>query len=59
MLENDTLTQTREPERARAVFAQEDLELIRVAIGHYLREVTDPATSVKYSNLYHRLGRIA
>lgn len=55
-----TDTQTRpEPTRSRAVFSQEDFGLIRTAIAHYLREVQDQPDSVKYANLYHRLGRVS
>jgi len=46
-------------ERARAVFSQQDFELIRVAIAHYMKEVEDKPEAIKYSNLFHRLGRIA
>ncbi|WP_031310328.1 hypothetical protein [Sphingobium sp. C100] len=49
----------RQPTRSRAVFSQEDFGLIRTAIAHYLREVQDQPESVKYANLYHRLGRVA
>ncbi|MBZ9649470.1 hypothetical protein K9B33_18190 [Sphingobium sp. 3R8] len=55
----DTIAHTREPTRSRAVFSQEDFGLIRTAIAHYLREVQDQPESVKYANLYHRLGRVA
>jgi len=48
-----------QPERSRAVFSQQDFELIRVAIAHYLQELKDKPEAVKYSNLYHRLGRIS
>lgn len=48
-----------EPSRSRAVFSQEDFGLIRTAIAHYLREVQDKPESVKYANLYHRLGRVS
>lgn len=51
-------TQATEIQRSRAVFSSEDFELIRTAVGHYLRVVKDETESVKYSNLYHRLGRI-
>lgn len=54
----DTTTKP-EPARSRAVFSQEDFSLIRTAIAHYLREVQDKPESVKYANLYHRLGRVA
>jgi len=50
---------TIQPERSRAVFSQEDFELIRTAISHYAREIKDRPEAVKYSNLYHRLGRVA
>ena len=48
------------PRNARAVFSTEDFRLMRAAVVHYLRqpEVQDGADSVKYSNLYHRLGRL-
>ncbi|EQB31957.1 hypothetical protein [Sphingobium ummariense] len=55
---SDTL-ETPQPARSRAVFSQEDFGLIRTAIAHYLREVQDQPESVKYANLYHRLGRVA
>ena len=48
-----------QPARSRAVFSQEDFGLIRTAIAHYLKEVQDQPESVKYANLYHRLGRVA
>jgi predicted Zn-dependent peptidase len=47
------------PARTRAVFSREDFGLIRTAIAHYLREVQDQPESVKYANLYHRLGRVS
>ncbi len=47
-----------EPARARAVFSTEDFKLLRTAVVHYLQEVKDSPESVKYSNLYHRLGRL-
>ncbi|QGP80239.1 hypothetical protein [Sphingobium sp. CAP-1] len=58
----DTIEQTTghpQPARSRAVFSQEDFGLIRTAIAHYLKEVQDQPESVKYANLYHRLGRVA
>ncbi|MER9489945.1 hypothetical protein NKI50_28975 [Mesorhizobium sp. M0563] len=48
-----------QPERSRAVFSQEDFDLIRVAVAHYLQVVRDQPEAMKYSNLYHRLGRIS
>lgn len=47
-----------EPQRARPVFSTEDFALIRTAVAHYVREVKDGPDSIKYSNLYHRLGRV-
>lgn len=52
-------TETSQPTRSRAVFSQEDFGLIRAAISHYLTEIQDQPESVKYANLYHRLGRVA
>lgn len=48
-----------EPQRSRAVFSSEDFKLIRTAVARYLQEVQDKPESVKYANLYHRLGRVA
>jgi hypothetical protein len=50
-----------EPTRSRAVFSPEDFALLKTAVGHYmtLPEVQDSPASIKFSNLYHRLGRIA
>lgn len=45
-----------EPQRARAVLSTEDFKLIREAVLHYLRQIEDSPESVKFSNLYHRLG---
>ncbi|MEJ7934576.1 hypothetical protein WG907_09940 [Sphingobium sp. AN558] len=47
-----------EPTRSRAVFSTEDFSLIRTAVGDYLQKVKDQPESVKYANLYHRLGRL-
>ncbi len=47
-----------EPTRSRAVFSTEDFTLIRTAVGDYLQKVKDSPESVKYANLYHRLGRL-
>jgi hypothetical protein len=50
---------TLEPARARAVFSTEDFGLLRQAVAHYLHEIQDTPQSVKFSNLYHRLGRLS
>lgn len=47
-----------EPTPSRAVFSTEDFQLLKQAVAHYIREVQDKPESVKYSNLYHRLGRL-
>ncbi|MGO4623931.1 hypothetical protein [Ensifer sp. 2YAB10] len=47
-----------EPQRSRAVFSNEDFELIRVAVNYYLQEIKESPEGLKYSNLYHRLRRI-
>ncbi len=48
-----------EPTRARAVLSTEDFKLIREAVLHYLKVIEDTPESVKFSNLYHRLGSAA
>lgn len=53
-----TETITPEPTRARAVFSTEDFALLRTAVLTHLRTIEDSPDSVKYSNLYHRLGRL-
>ncbi|WP_298687518.1 hypothetical protein [uncultured Sphingomonas sp.] len=53
----ETLTRP-EPARARAVFSTEDFGLLRTAVSHYLQVIQDEPESVKFSNLYHRLGRL-
>lgn len=47
------------PERSRAVFSTEDFRLMKVAVAHYLKTNQESPDSVKYSNLYHRLGRVS
>ena len=47
-----------EPARARAVFSTEDFALLREAVLTHLRSVQDSPDSIKFSNLYHRLGRL-
>ncbi len=49
---------TKEPARSRAVFSTEDFQLMKVAIADYVRKIQDQPESSKYSNLYHRLGRL-
>ncbi len=59
MLDTIDTAKTMQPERYRAVFSQQDFELIRRAIAHYLKDVPEQADAMKYSNLYHRLGRVS
>lgn len=47
-----------EPQRSRAVFSTEDFALMKEAVAHYVREIAEEPRSVKFSNLYHRLGRL-
>jgi hypothetical protein len=47
-----------EPARARPVFSTEDFSLLRTAVAHYLTAVGDQPVSIKFANLYHRLGRL-
>jgi predicted Zn-dependent peptidase len=46
-----------EPARARPVFSTEDFGLIREAVQNYIKTIQDKPESVKFANLYHRLGR--
>jgi len=48
-----------EPAKTRAVFSSEDFRLLRTAVVHYLKSAEGGPDTVKYSNLYHRLGRLA
>ena len=45
-----------EPQRDRAVLSTEDFKLIREAVLSHLKQIEDSPESVKFSNLYHRLG---
>ena len=47
-----------EPTRSRAVFSTEDFGLMKEAIGEHVRRIADDPRSAKFSNLYHRLGRL-
>ena len=47
-----------EPARARPVFSTEDFALLKEAVAHYVRVIQDEPKSAKFSNLYHRLGRL-
>lgn len=47
-----------EPQRTRAVFSTEDFSLMKQAVAHYMQVIRDKPESSKFSNLYHRLGRL-
>ena len=47
-----------EPARARPVLSTEDSKLLKEAVAHYMKVIQDQPESVKFSNLYHRLGRL-
>jgi hypothetical protein len=47
-----------EPAKARAVFSTEDFKLLKQAVQYYLQNNIDSPDSIKYSSLYHRLGRL-
>jgi len=47
-----------EPAKARPVFSTEDFKLLKEAVAHYVKAIQDQPESVKFSNLYHRLGRM-
>ena len=48
-----------EPTRSRAVFSTEDFQLMREAIASHMQKIAERPESVKFSSLYHRLGRVA
>ncbi len=45
-----------EPAKARAVLSTQDMSLLREALLHYLKAIEDKPESIKFANLYHRLG---
>ena len=47
-----------EPVRARPIFSTADFALLKTAVLTHLKTIEDSPESVKYSNLYHRLGRL-
>ena len=54
----ETQTMTPEPTRARPVLSTEDSDLLKTAVLAYIRANEDSPESIKYTNLYHRLGRL-
>ncbi|MFV0624468.1 hypothetical protein ACBY01_10720 [Sphingomonas sp. ac-8] len=47
-----------QPTRSRAVFSTEDFQLIKEAVAEHVKRLADDPRSSKFSNLYHRLGRV-
>lgn len=44
--------------RARAIFSPQDFDLLKEAVGEYIRNLPDADTrSRQFTQLYHRLGR--
>ena len=54
----DDVTISPEPVRARPIFSTDDFKLLTAAALTHLKTIEDSPDSVKYSNLYHRLGRL-
>ena len=44
--------------RPRAVFSNEDFTLLKEALAEHVKRIADDPRSAKFSNLYHRLGRL-
>lgn len=57
-MSDDSEKRDPQPSRPRAVFSTEDFRLLKIAVGAYLEQVKDSPESVKFGNLYHRLGRL-
>ena len=53
-----TETTSPSPARARPIFSTEDFRLLKTAVLTHLKTIEDSPDSTKYSNLYHRLGRL-
>jgi hypothetical protein len=47
-----------EPAKARAVFSTEDFRLLKQAVQYFAQNNLDHPDSIKYSSLFHRLGRL-
>ena len=45
-----------EPARSRAVLSNADFKLLREAVLFYIKAHEDSPESIKFSQLYHRLG---
>ena len=58
MTDTETETEPRSQPRSRAVFSTDDFGLMKEAVAHYVKHIADDPRSSKFSNLYHRLGRL-
>ena len=47
-----------EPAKARAVFSTEDFRLLKQSVYYFMQNNLDHPDSMKYSSLFHRLGRL-
>ena len=48
-----------EPTPSRAVLSTADFDLLREAVVHYIKTIENDPKSVKFAQLYHRLGSAA
>ena len=51
-----TTTETREPQRARALLSTADFHLLRAALASHARATEAPDELARINALYHRLG---
>ncbi len=51
-----TATETREPQRARALLSTADFQLLRAALASHARAIEAPEEIARINALYHRLG---
>jgi hypothetical protein len=51
-----TATETREPQRARALLSTADFHLLRSALASHARTSEEPEELARINALYHRLG---
>ncbi|MFM6950398.1 MAG: hypothetical protein ACKOW1_05190 [Novosphingobium sp.] len=51
-----TATETREPQRARALLSTADFQLLKAALASHAKAVEGPEEIARINALYHRLG---
>lgn len=51
-----TTTDTREPQRARALLSTADFQLLKAALASHAKAVEAPEEIARINALYHRLG---